>query len=287
MFGIEFLPEHLQRDSILLETMIEGAKHFLQKRVDFVLIPANPRHKASVDSLLSAYLLRECISNMLFVPTLSGSGFTRSAAGERVLESRLLSIFYAHFTHIAIIGGEGDGIDGITLIQKARALLGQDIYIISGTNALKTRQSKQRLVKKLRAGVNHIITQPFFSTQEAETFLREFYTLQKAIGISAKVSLGVFGLFSAQTAMRINAAELGFEVPQTYINAIDCVDSMQNADMIESIESAHIHKQDTQAQARFKQLWKQMDAIAKDYNASLYLSTPKHNDLRAYQKINK
>ena len=59
MFGIEFLPQEINEDTERLIAMLEGGRENLGQEVDFVLIPTNPRNKASVSSLLGAYVLRE------------------------------------------------------------------------------------------------------------------------------------------------------------------------------------------------------------------------------------
>ena len=45
MFGVEFLPQNLASDVALLDSMWKGAKRYLHKTLDFVLVPASPRKK--------------------------------------------------------------------------------------------------------------------------------------------------------------------------------------------------------------------------------------------------
>ena len=90
--------------------------------------------------------------------------------------------------------------------------------------------------------------------------MEHFYVLQERLGIQAQLSLGVFGIFSAESAYRINKSHLGFDIPRSYLRALE------QGGVKEGFES----------------LWQDMQGLAREYNVSLYLSTPKHNDLRAY-----
>ena len=268
MFGIEFLPQDSKSDVAVLQAMCEGAKTYLQQQVNFVLLPSNPRKRASVNALLSASILSTSFKPMRFVPTLSGSGYV-GEAGKRQILSQLLGVKYANLEALALIGGEGEGLSGVEMLSLAREVLGEDIYLISGSGALKDMQSKERLKQKLQAGVDRIITQPFFDVQEAQSFLEDFMTIRQKGGYKVEVSLGVFGVFSLESVRRINEANLGFYVPQSYI---DC---MQEGD-------SELFGAQNAALKAYERLWQDMRSLAKDFNISLYLSTPKHNDLRAY-----
>ena len=122
------------------------------------------------------------------------------------------------------------------------------------------KEIEQRLTQKLQAGVDRIITQPIFSMESAKKCVEHFYVLQERLGIQAQLSLGVFGIFSAESAYRINESHLGFEIPRSYLKALE----------------------QGKAKETFISLWQDMQGLAREYDISLYLSTPKHNDLRAY-----
>ncbi len=359
MFGIEFLPQEINEDTERLIAMLEGGRENLGQEVDFVLIPTNPRNKASVSSLLGAYVLRERFSTMnvesrlkympQFVPTISGAGLDKMQIVSQILgvkygayvlrerfstmnvESRLkympqfvptisgagldkmqivsqiLGVKYGEFKSVALIGGESGGLDGASLIALASEILGE-VSLISGsvveiwekdaeqklvkklqagvsriitqpifevesarkcvehfwllqercgTNA---KDAEQKLVKKLQAGVSRIITQPIFEVESARKCVEHFWLLQERCGTNAKLLLGVFGIFSAESAYRINEARLGFKIPHTYLDALE----------------------QGKAKEGFESLWQDMQGLAREYDVSLYLSTPKHNDLRAY-----
>lgn len=266
MFGIEFLPQEINEDTERLIAMLEGGRENLGREVDFVLIPTNPRNKASVSSLLGAYVLRERFSTMnvesrlkyipQFVPTISGAGLDKMQ-----IVSQILGVKYGEFKSVALIGGESGGLDGVKLIALAREILGGEVSLISGSAVeIWEKEIKQRLIQKLQAGVDRIITQPIFSIESAKKCVEHFCLLQERCGTNAKLLLGVFGIFSAESAYRINEARLGFKIPHTYLNALE----------------------QGKAKERFESLWEQMQGVAKAYGVSLYLSTPKHNDLRAY-----
>ena len=59
MFGVEFLPQNLASDVALLDSMWKRAKRYLHKTLDFVLVPASPRKKASVEALLGSGRAKE------------------------------------------------------------------------------------------------------------------------------------------------------------------------------------------------------------------------------------
>ena len=63
-----------------------------------------------------------------------------------------------------------------------------------------------------------------------------------------------------ESAYRINKSHLGFEIPHSYLKALE----------------------QGKAKETFISLWQDMQGLAREYDISLYLSTPKHNDLRAY-----
>ncbi len=270
MFGIEFLPQSLDKDINQLDAMIKGAKQYLNQEVDFVLIPANPRKCASVDSLLAASLLRQKIKDCVFVPTLSGSG-CESQSGKMRLSSQLLAVKYANFQTLALIGGENEGMSSVEMMIIAREILGEKVRIISGSGALDDAKNRHRLEQKLQAGADMIITQPLFCAKEARTFLQIFESLKQQGGYKAQAFIGVFGVFNVHTALRINEAHLGFEIPQDYIESMDSVCGENTEERME-----HRPKQ------CYERLWQEMEKVVQEYGAFLYLSTPKHNDLRAY-----
>lgn len=265
MFGIEFLPQEINEDTERLIAMLEGGRENLGQEVDFVLIPTNPRNKASVSSLLGAYVLRERFSTMnvesrlkympQFVPTISGAGLDKMQ-----IVSQILGVKYGGFKSVALIGGESGGLDGASLIALASEILGEVSLISGSVVEIWEKDAEQKLVKKLQAGVSRIITQPIFEIESARKCVEHFWLLQERCGTNAKLLLGVFGIFSAESAYRINEARLGFKIPHTYLDALE----------------------QGKAKERFESLWEQMQEVAKAYNVSLYLSTPKHNDLRAY-----
>lgn len=265
MFGIEFLPQSIDEDIKQLNRMIKGSKEYLKQDVDFVLIPANPRKCASIDSLLAASLLRQKMKDCAFVPTLSGSG-GESESGKMRLYSQLLAVKYADFQTLTLIGGENEGMSSVEMMIMAREILGEKVCIISGSGALDNKKNQQRLEQKLQAGANIIITQPLFCANQARTFLQTFESIKQQGKYKAQAFIGVFGVFNVPTALRINDARLGFEIPQGYI---------------ESMDSLHNEKKD-QIKQCYERLWQEMKEIAQEFGASLYLSTPKHNDLRAY-----
>ncbi|CUU40711.1 MULTISPECIES: hypothetical protein [Helicobacter] len=308
MFGIEFLPQDFKGDSSVLRAMCEGARKYLGQRVEYVILPLNPRKKPSVNALVGAQMLSglEEFRDICFVPTLSGSGYAGAAGREQII-SQLLAFAYANFKTLALIGGEGEGFSGVEMIALAREVLGEKPHIIGGSGSLVDFKSKERLVQKLQVGANQIITQPFFSAAEARIFLQEFESIKRAGGYKAQVSLGVFGLFSLQSARAINEAHLGFEVPQEYIESMggmECLESVlsgadsQYAASMESMGVAgknypakktalntQMSKSSTNAENVrncYERLWQAMREVAREFGASLYLSTPKHNDLRAY-----
>ena len=268
MFGIEFLPQAISEDMECLKAMIQGARENLGQEVDFVLIPTNPVNKASISSLLGAYALRERFSMIVdsrfgsvveFVPTISGAGLDRL----QVL-SQILSVKYGGFSSVALIGGDNGELDGVKLIALAREILGGEVSLVSGSGVkIWEKEIEQRLTQKLQAGVDRIITQPVFSMESAKKCVEHFYVLQERLGIQAKLSLGVFGIFSAESAYRINESGLGFEIPRAYLKALE----------------------QGKVKETFISLWQDMQGLIKEYreyDVSLYLSTPKHNDLRAY-----
>ena len=258
MFGVEFLPQNLASDVALLDSMWKRAKRYLHKTLDFVLVPASPRKKASVEALLGAYMLRQRMPHIQFVPTLSGGGCV-GEAGKIRLKAELLGVQYAGFDTIALIGGEDGGINGIELISLAREILGEKVRIISGSGTLTDKASRERLEKKLKAGADKIITQPLFSAQEAQVFLQHFESIAQSGG------------YEVESVRRINEANLGFKIPQAYIDAM--VSGKQNEG------DKHIGR------SAFETLWQEICEVAQKHNASLYLSTPKHNDLRVYGKF--
>lgn len=261
MFGIEFLPQNPHADTRQLLAMINGARTYLNQKVDYVLIPANPRNKASVNALLGAYAMRKNLQENMIestiecVPTITGAGLD-----ELHLMSQILTLKYAGFESVALIGDGGDEC-GIKLIQLAREILGGGVQIISGSAVeIWEKDKEQRLIKKLQSGVDRIITQPIFDTHTARRYIEHFALLQERYHTRAEVSLGVFGVFHLKSAYRINEAHLGFEIPRGYIAELEAGRAMD----------------------RFYILWKDIQALAREYQVSLYLSTPKHNDLRAY-----
>lgn len=264
-FGFEFLCTNSDNDVAILRQMIMGARAHLGQNTSFVLLPANPRNKPSVNAILSAHILLESMQNskdkhfknIALVPTISANGLS-----ELELKSQILSLKYANFSKVALIGGDSGTISGIALIKMVRDMLGEDIYIISGTaNNVKSQKMRDKLCQKLESGANHIITQPLFDMNAASAMIATFNELKALVKRpNATLSLGVFGIFDTQSALAINSARLGFKIPKRYI------DSMQLLG----------------AQRAFKQLWQDMQALAASSHASLYLSTPKHNDLRAY-----
>lgn len=262
MFGIEFLPQEICEDMECLKAMIQGARENLGQEVDFVLIPSNPINKASISSLLGAYMLRERFnalgfkSAVEFVPTISGAGLDRLQ-----IQSQILSVKYGGFSSVALIGGDNGELDGVKLIALAREILGGEVSLVSGSGVkIWEKEIEQRLTQKLQAGVDRIITQPIFSIESAKKCVEHFYVLQERLGIQAQLSLGVFGIFSAESAYRINETHLGFEIPRSYLKAL---------------EQGGVKE-------TFISLWQDMQGLAREYDISLYLSTPKHNDLRAY-----
>lgn len=270
MFGIEFLPQAISEDMECLKAMIQGARENLGQEVDFVLIPSNPVNKASISSLLGAYALRERFSMMSvdsgfssvveFVPTISGAGLDRLQ-----IQSQILGVKYGGFSSVALIGGDNGELDGVKLIALAREILGGEVSLVSGSGLkIWEKEIEQRLTQKLQAGVDRIITQPVFSMESAKKCVEHFYVLQERLGIQAKLSLGVFGIFSAESVYRINESHLGFEIPRSYLKAL---------------EQGGVKE-------TFISLWQDMQGLIKEYreyDVSLYLSTPKHNDLRAYR----
>ena len=270
MFGVEFLPQNLASDVALLDSMWKRAKRYLHKTLDFVLVPASPRKKASVEALLGAYMLRQRMPHIQFVPTLSGGGCV-GEAGKIRLKAELLGVQYAGFDTIALIGGEDGGINGIELISLAREILGEKVRIISGSGTLTDKASRERLEKKLKAGADKIITQPLFSAQEAQVFLQHFESIAQSGGYEVEAFIGVFGIFHLESVRRINEANLGFKIPQAYIDAM--VSGKQNEG------DKHIGRSASET------LWQEICEVAQKHNASLYLSTPKHNDLRVYGKF--
>lgn len=268
MFGFEFLPHQKSEDIQHLKAMLEGAREFLKENVGFVLVPANVRKNASVNAILSAYILREHI-DLPFVPTISAAGLDKTQ-----ILSQILSLKYANFTCVALIGGDdtntagSEKIDGIELIQMTRDTLGSDISIISGTPIDTTNPiTRERLAQKLRIGVDRIITQPIFCPHQASEFIRSFQELKSESKSVAELSLGVFGIFSLQSVRAINEAHLGFEVPKSYI------EQMQGEAGQEDCNASLV---------AFRHLWENLQKVAKQNDVCLYLSTPKHNDLRAY-----
>lgn len=269
MFGIEFLPQAISEDMECLKAMIQGARENLGQKVDFVLIPSNPINKASISSLLGAYALRERFSMIVdsgfssvveFVPTISGAGLDRLQ-----IQSQILGVKYGGFSSVALIGGDNGELDGVKLIALAREILGGEVSLVSGSGVkIWEKEIEQRLTQKLQAGVDRIITQPIFSIESAKKCVEHFYVLQERLGIQAQLSLGVFGIFSAESAYRINKSHLGFEIPRSYLKALE----------------------QGKAKETFISLWQDMQGLIKEYreyDVSLYLSTPKHNDLRAYR----
>ncbi|WP_295739120.1 methylenetetrahydrofolate reductase [uncultured Helicobacter sp.] len=269
MFGIEFLPQAISEDMECLKAMIQGARENLGQEVDFVLIPSNPINKASISSLLGAYALRERFSMIVdsrfgsvveFVPTISGAGLDRLQ-----IQSQILGVKYGGFSSVALIGGDNGELDGVKLIALAREILGGEVSLVSGSGLkIWEKEIEQRLTQKLQAGVDRIITQPVFSMESAKKCVEHFYVLQERLGIQAKLSLGVFGIFSAESAYRINESGLGFEIPRAYLKALE----------------------QGKVKETFISLWQDMQGLIKEYreyDVSLYLSTPKHNDLRAYR----
>ncbi|BDB65411.1 hypothetical protein T36_1888 [Helicobacter cinaedi] len=265
MFGIEFLPQAISEDMECLKAMIQGARENLGQEVDFVLIPSNPINKVSISSLLGAYMLRERFSMSVdsgfgsvveFVPTISGAGIDRLQ-----IQSQILGVKYGGFSSVALIGGDNGELDGVKLIALAREILGGEVSLVSGIGVkIWEKEIEQRLTQKLQAGVDRIITQPIFSIESAKKCVEHFYVLQERLGIQAQLSLGVFGIFSAESAYRINESHLGFEIPRSYLKALE----------------------QGKVKETFISLWQDMQGLAREYNVSLYLSTPKHNDLRAY-----
>lgn len=267
MFGIEFLPQEMSKDIKQLGAMIQGAREHLGQEVDFVLIPTNPIYQASVSSLLGAYALRERFAGVdsalkampKFVPTISGAGLDRMQ-----IQSQILSVAYGGFSSVALIGGDNGGLSGAKLIALASEILDKEVSLISGSMVeIWEKEIEQRLVEKLQAGVSRIITQPVFSLESAKKCVEHFYLLQERLKIQAKLSLGVFGIFSVESAYRINKSHLGFKIPAAYLKALE----------------------QGRAKECFKSLWQDMQGLIKEYreyDVSLYLSTPKHNDLRAY-----
>ena len=133
MFGIEFLPQEICEDMECLKAMIQGARENLGQEVDFVLIPSNPINKASISSLLGAYMLRERFSMIVdsgfssvveFVPTISGAGQDRLQ-----IQSQILSVKYGGFSSVALIGGDNGELDGVKLIALAREILGGEVSL--------------------------------------------------------------------------------------------------------------------------------------------------------------
>lgn len=265
MFGFEFVPHIQEYDILQLKKMYEGMHKNLDTQAQFVIIPHNPRTKTSVDSLLAAYILQQSMPyNLCVIPTLSG------VAGLEEIKAQLLGIQYASFRAVALIGGESynnriSAIDGVEIISLARDMLPHTIDIISGIGSLEHKTNQRRLEKKLRAGANHIITQPLFSVQAFKNNVHIFRQICDSLGIKAQIHIGVLGVLDSITAHNINLANLGFSVPKNYINRM----GKEN----HSMRSYEV----------FKKLWKQMLEIAQQTNTPLYLCSAKPNDMRIYQ----
>lgn len=270
MFGFEFVPMDLQHDKENLSVMIESARVHLGVQVDYILIPSNPRGKVRVDSLLGAYALRSCaeFESVEFVPTIravGGIGLDDGGSGLGHIKSQILAVGYAGFSSVALIGGDSLGsksenFGGVELIALAREMLGERVCLISGSEIVIDGSNLARLEAKIKAGVDRIITQPVFNRAEAEEFLKEIEKLKEKCQSKVEVSLGILGIFDSQSARRVNEADLGFKIPECYIETIE-------AGMGEEC---------------FRDLWTDVKEIANIYNTSLYLCTAKANDLRVF-----
>lgn len=269
MFGFEFVPLDLQHDKESLRAMIESARVHLGMQVDYVLIPSNPRGKVRVDSLLGAYALRSCteFEDVEFVPTIrAGSvGVDDRARGLNQIKSQILAVGYAGFASVALIGGDGldgqlGGFGGVELISLAREMLGGSVCLISGSEIVLDDSSLARLESKIKAGVDRIITQPVFGRAEAEEFLKKFEELKEKYQSKVEVSLGILGIFDSQSARGVNEANLGFKIPDRYIEIIE----------------------NGIGEECFGGLWGEIKEVANVHHASLYLCTAKVNDLRAF-----
>ena len=267
MIGIEFLPRDVECDVAELGSFMSAieaglgvgapveaeavrANARLQTGGRYVIIPSNPRNRASVSSLIAAQILRErleraggVLAQCEVVPTISGAGLCGEQGLAR-LTSELLGVKYAGFGSVAIIGGEsgasvrgvevvrgGDkgvrgvevahgAINGIEGIALARQILGGGVKIISGSSVEVGQEAAlKRLEAKLAAGADHIITQPLFSQQRARAFMSEFERVRAACGSAARASLNIFGIFEENVARKINRARLGFRVEEAYMKA--------------------------------------------------------------------
>ena len=104
-----------------------------------------------------------------------------------------------------------------------------------------------------------IITQPIFSMKMAKKCVEHFYVLQERLQIKHN-----FHLACLESLVR-----------RVRIALINLILAFNSTLVFKSIRTR-------QSKRTFISLWQDMQGLAREYDISLYLSTPKHNDLRAY-----
>lgn len=141
----------------------------------YILIPANPVSKPYPDSLSCAAMLRtqlwrdESFRHIQFIPTLKTSMYTSES-----LRSFFLSLQYLDIRHVAIISGDStqeramlhtyDALEMLAHLDSSfldSSFFGQ-LQVFCALGSSISASNSQSFYAKLRYGVHHFITQPFY-----------------------------------------------------------------------------------------------------------------------------
>ncbi|PAF54430.1 hypothetical protein BKH42_00510 [Helicobacter sp. 13S00482-2] len=209
MIGLEYIPKQKEMDLELISNWIDKIKP------DFILIPDSPNSRPTPESCIISMLWKQRLA-IDVIGTIAGSGRRKDR-----IESTLLALKYLQVNKVALIGGDSPSIgdlNGIELIKKAKDILGEDSVIISGSKAILDTEEKHKLKTKIEAGANIIISQPIFEPKIAQKFLDDFETIAK--GSNAMGMISFFPIYESAFCKKIINNNLGFEIPQAYIDEI-------------------------------------------------------------------
>lgn len=213
-----------------------------------ILIPANPVNKIYPNPFIVAQAFHTTICNdfphIAIIPTIKTNNYTLES-----LSSLFLSLQYTSLHHIAIISGDISKDSTNITTKQALALFSnlatkymflKNLQCFCALNSDYSQQTLQSFYTKLRYGVCHFITQPFYSichAKEAISTNRALYScnshncfckfhtfyMQKARELlqhsceSIQIYCGFYPLSSPKQALNLIDKKLGIDIPDSYI----------------------------------------------------------------------
>lgn len=190
MIGIEFVPNNFKEDVKLLKEL----KSILD--FDFILLPDNPVFQIKPSSIVCAKMLQDSLG-LDVVACLSGRGKSMEA-----ISSLLLGAKYASIRGVACVSGDRSNLSALSILSEANKI-GFEI-LISSPNDLK---------EKITLGLTHCITQPLY--EDIPTNF-DFPTL-----------INFMPIFSHNTFATLQTSKLGFQIPKSYLQSKDLMQSNQ------------------------------------------------------------